>query len=122
MVPKKILLIDDDIRVGNLIQRFLFEEKYQVTVVNNGTEGIEKAKVIIPDIIFCDIMMPEVDGYEVLSQIRSHDATKKIPFIFVTAKSDTSDFLTGMSKGADGYFSKPITREDLIELIETHTM
>lgn len=122
MIPKKILLIDDDIRVGNLIQRFLFEEKYQVTVVNNGKEGIEQALRIVPDIIFCDIMMPETDGYEVLSQIRANGSTKKIPFIFVTAKSDTADFLTGMSKGADGYFSKPITREDLVELIETHTM
>jgi CheY-like chemotaxis protein len=119
---KTILLIDDDIRVSGLLKRFLYEAKYDVLEASNGTKGLELAKERKPDIILCDIMMPEMDGYTVLKHIRGDTETKAIPFIFLTAKDGTSDFLTGISKGADGYLSKPISREDLIETIETHTM
>jgi CheY-like chemotaxis protein len=119
---KTILLIDDDIRVSGLLKRFLYEAKYNVLEASNGTKGLELAKQEKPDIILCDIMMPEMDGYTVLKHIRGDADTKGIPFIFLTAKDGTSDFLTGISKGADGYLSKPISREDLVETIETHTM
>jgi CheY-like chemotaxis protein len=119
---KTILLIDDDIRVSGLLKRFLYEAKYNVVEANSGPKGIEAAKQLKPDIILCDIMMPEMDGYAVLKEIRANSELKGIPFIFLTAKDGTSDFLTGISKGADGYLSKPISREDLVETIETHTM
>ena len=119
---KTILLIDDDIRVSSLLKRFLYEAKYNVLEANSGSKGIETAKQSKPDIILCDIMMPEMDGYTVLKHIRADADTKAIPFIFLTAKDGTSDFLTGISKGADGYLAKPISREDLIETIETHTL
>lgn len=122
MQQKTILLIDDDIRVSGLLKRFLYEAKYNVIEANNGTKGIELAKSMKPDIILCDIMMPEMDGYTVLKHIRSDSDTKPIPFIFLTAKDGTSDFLTGISKGADGYLAKPISREDLVETIESHTL
>jgi CheY-like chemotaxis protein len=119
---KTILLIDDDIRVSSLLKRFLYEAKYNVVEANSGSKGIELAKTSKPDIILCDIMMPEMDGYTVLKHIRADGDTKSIPFIFLTAKDGTSDFLTGISKGADGYLAKPISREDLVETIETHTL
>lgn len=119
---KTILLIDDDIRVSSLLKRFLYESKYNVLEANSGSKGIEMAKASKPDIILCDIMMPEMDGYTVLKHIRSDNDTKAIPFIFLTAKDGTSDFLTGISKGADGYLAKPISREDLVETIESHTL
>ena len=122
MSTVKVLLIDDDIRVSALLKRFLYEKMYDVISAENGPQGIEMAKTQKPDIIFCDIMMPEMDGYTVLKHIRSDGDTKGIPFIFLTAKDGTSDFLTGISKGADGYLAKPISREDLIETIETHTI
>jgi CheY-like chemotaxis protein len=119
---KTILLIDDDIRVSSLLKRFLYEAKYNVIEANSGSKGLEIAKSTKPDIILCDIMMPEMDGYAVLKHIRADNDTKSIPFIFLTAKDGTSDFLTGISKGADGYLAKPISREDLVETIETHTI
>jgi DNA-binding response OmpR family regulator len=119
---KTILLIDDDIRVSGLLKRFLYEAKYNVMEANGGVEGVRMAQESKPDIILCDIMMPEMDGFAVLKEIRGSSTTKTIPFIFLTAKDGTSDFLTGISKGADGYLSKPISREDLVETIETHTM
>ncbi len=122
MTQKTILLIDDDIRVSGLLKRFLYEAKYNVIEANSGGKGIEMAKSTKPDIILCDIMMPEMDGYTVLKHIRSDADTKSIPFIFLTAKDGTSDFLTGISKGADGYLAKPISREDLVETIESHTL
>jgi CheY-like chemotaxis protein len=105
-----------------LLKRFLYEAKYNVVEANSGSKGIELAKENKPDIILCDIMMPEMDGYTVLKHIRADGDTKGIPFIFLTAKDGTSDFLTGISKGADGYLAKPISREDLVETIETHTL
>jgi CheY-like chemotaxis protein len=119
---KTILLIDDDIRVSGLLKRFLYESKYNVIEANSGAEGVRVARQLKPDIILCDIMMPEMDGFAVLKEIRASEDTRSIPFIFLTAKDGTSDFLTGISKGADGYLSKPISREDLVETIETHTM
>lgn len=120
MKQKRILLIDDDLRIGHLFKRMLHEPVYDVTTAGGGEDGIVAAKTIQPDIIFCDIVMPELNGYEVLKHIKNDTSTRAIPFIFISSKTDTADFLTGMSKGADGYFGKPITREELIEIIETH--
>lgn len=113
-----VLLIDDDIRVSELLKRFLYESTYNVISAENGIKGIEAAIKHKPDIIFCDIMMPELDGYGVLKQIRSDARTKDIPFFFLTAKTQTEDFMNGIRAGATGYQAKPTTREELIEAIE----
>lgn len=113
-----VLLIDDDIRVSELLKRFLYESTYNVISAENGIKGIEAAVKHKPDIIFCDIMMPELDGYGVLKQIRSDARTKDIPFFFLTAKTQTEDFMNGIRAGATGYQAKPTTREELIEAIE----
>lgn len=118
MSTVKVLLIDDDIRVSALLKRFLYEKMYDVISAENGPQGIEMAKTEKPDIIFCDIMMPEMDGYGVLKALRMDERTKDIPFFFLTAKSKTEDFMEGISAGATGYHAKPTSREELIEAIQ----
>jgi two-component system, sensor histidine kinase and response regulator len=113
-----VLLIDDDIRVSQLLKRFLYETTYNVISAENGIKGVEAARKHKPDIIFCDIMMPELDGYGVLQQIRSDTLTKDIPFFFLTAKTQTEDFMIGIRAGATGYQAKPTSREELVEAIQ----
>ena len=113
-----VLLIDDDIRVSALLKRFLYEKTYNVISVENGIKGVEAARTHKPDIIFCDIMMPELDGYGVLEQIRGDATIKNIPFFFLTAKTQTEDFMQGIRAGATGYHAKPTSREELVEAIQ----
>jgi CheY-like chemotaxis protein len=113
-----VLLIDDDIRVSELLKRFLYEKIYNVISAENGIKGVAAAQKHKPDIIFCDIMMPELDGYGVLQQIRSDANTKDIPFFFLTAKSQTEDFMQGIRAGATGYHAKPTSRDELVEAIQ----
>jgi CheY-like chemotaxis protein len=113
-----VLLIDDDMRVSELLKRFLFEKTYNVISAENGVKGVEAAFKHNPDIIFCDIMMPEMDGYGVLKEIRADARTKNIPFFFLTAKSQTEDFMAGIRAGATGYQAKPTSRDELIEAIQ----
>jgi CheY-like chemotaxis protein len=117
-----VLLIDDDIRVSQLLKRFLYETTYNVISAESGIKGIEMAQKQKPDIIFCDIMMPEMDGYGVLKEIRSDDRTKDIPFFFLTAKTQTEDFMTGIRAGATGYQAKPTSREELVEAIQGNVL
>ncbi len=117
-----VLLIDDDIRVSELLKRFLYEKMYNVISAENGVKGIEAAQTHLPDIIFCDIMMPELDGFGVLKQILSDERTKGIPFFFLTSKTETEDFLEGISAGATGYHAKPTSRQELVEAIQGNVM
>ncbi|MBL7991728.1 MAG: response regulator [Candidatus Kapabacteria bacterium] len=121
MSQTKILIIDDDIRMESVMKRFLFEKKYTLTFANDGEQGIEKAKNLLPDIILCDIVMPTMDGFQVLQHLKRNPPIKPPVFIFLSAKSTTDDFLLGIAKGADGYLAKPISRNDLVETIESHT-
>jgi len=115
---KKILLIEDNLDVREMTTEILELENYEVTTAENGKIGIEKAKLFAPDLILCDIMMPEVDGYEVYAELSEDHSTASIPFIFLTAKSEKSDFRKGMTMGADDYLTKPFEAQDLIEAIE----
>ncbi|MBT2161623.1 response regulator [Zobellia barbeyronii] len=115
---KKILLIEDNLDVREMTAEILELENYEVTTAENGKIGVEKARSFTPDIILCDIMMPELDGYGVYEQLSEDQATASIPFIFLTAKSEKADFRKGMTMGADDYLTKPFEAEDLIEAIE----
>ncbi|WP_186758064.1 response regulator [Echinicola salinicaeni] len=114
----KILLIEDHTEMAENISSILEFAQYQVQVAKDGKEGVEMAKNFVPDLILCDIMMPELDGYSVL-HILSHDSkTADIPFIFLTAKADKKDFREGMNLGADDYISKPFEGLDLLKVVE----
>lgn len=116
---KKVLLIEDDDIVRENTAEILELANYQVETAKNGRIGIEKAKTFLPDIILCDIMMPEIDGYGVL-QIHSREPIiSRIPFIFITAKTDHSDVRKGMNLGADDYILKPFQESELLTAIES---
>lgn len=116
---KKILLIEDDVTVRENTAELLELSNYDVITASNGKNGIEKAKQTLPDIIVCDIMMPEIDGYGVLQELSKHPETINIPFIFLSAKTEHKDIRKGMDLGADDYLTKPFEEEDLLSAIES---
>ncbi|MEC4812159.1 MAG: response regulator [Scytonema sp. PMC 1069.18] len=116
---QKILVIEDESNVRQNIEELLTYENFKVMVADNGRIGIQLAQAQIPDLIICDVMMPEIDGHEVLKILRQQLTTATIPFIFLTAKSDKTDFRQGMELGADDYLTKPFTRAELLSAISS---
>ncbi len=114
-----ILLIEDNNEMRENIAEILELANYKVHTASNGKEGLKKAKSLLPNLIVSDIMMPVMDGYEVLYLLGKYEKTKKIPFIFLTAKSEPSDFRKGMNLGADDYLVKPFEEMDLLNVVET---
>lgn len=115
----KILLIDDDQPVRSGIRDLLEVKDYTVFTVDNGIDGIRIAQEINPDLILCDIMMPVMDGYQVLSELKKEPSTMFIPFVYLTSKIDMADMRYGMGMGADDYIVKPFAAKDLYRSIET---
>jgi EAL domain-containing protein (putative c-di-GMP-specific phosphodiesterase class I)/AmiR/NasT family two-component response regulator len=113
----RILVIEDELAVRENLVELLEAEGFETIAAPNGNIGIQKALSESPDLILCDMMMPEVDGYGVLTNLREEPATATIPFIFLTAKSAKSDFRQGMDLGADDYITKPFTRAELLSAI-----
>lgn len=113
------MLIEDNFEVRENTSELLELADYTVVTAENGKIGVQKAKELLPDLIICDIMMPELDGYGVLQLLSKNTVTNSIPFIFLSAKSEKSDFRKGMSLGADDYLTKPFDEMDLINAIET---
>ncbi|UBF29249.1 EAL domain-containing protein [Kovacikia minuta CCNUW1] len=110
----QLLVIEDDANVRTLILKLLQAEGFEVISANDGQAGIQLAQALEPDLILCDIMMPECDGYEVLQRLRQHAGTANIPFIFLSAKSERIDLRQGMELGADDYLTKPFKRAELL--------
>lgn len=115
---KKILLIEDNAEIRENIAEILSLANYQVAEAENGKMGVEQAKKEKPDLIICDIMMPQLDGYGVLHLLGKDPATTGIPFIFLTAKSEKEDFRKGMNLGADDYLIKPFDDLELLDAVE----
>lgn len=116
---KKILLIEDNKEMRENTAEILELANYEVITAPNGKAGVEKAANEIPDLIICDIMMPDLDGYGVLYLLGKNQATAGIPFIFLTAKAEKADLRNGMSMGADDYLTKPFEEMELLNAIET---
>lgn len=114
---KKILIIEDQPQMRRKLVMILEREQFQVAAAPNGLIGLDLARSDPPDLIICDIMMPELDGYEVLEALRADKATATIPFIFLTAKGERVDQRAGMSIGADDYLTKPVLKDDLLDSI-----
>ncbi len=114
---KKILVIEDEAPVLTNIVEILESGGFNAIGAENGQVGVQLATQEIPDLIICDIMMPVLDGYGVLTQLRSQPLTEIIPFIFLTAKADKGDLRQGMNLGADDYISKPFRRKELLEAV-----
>ena len=115
----KLLLIEDNPEVRENTAELLELSNYEVITAENGKIGVEYARQHKPDLIICDIMMPELDGYGVLFSLSKNPQTAAIPFIFLSAKADKTDIRRGMTLGADDYLTKPFTEMELLEAVET---
>lgn len=116
---KKILLIEDNNEIRENTAEILSLADYAVITAENGKIGVERAQAESPDLIICDIMMPELDGYGVLHILSKKPEMAAIPFIFLTAKTEKSDVRKGMELGADDYLTKPFDDNELLNAIET---
>ena len=116
---KKILVIEDNEEVRENLEEILELSGYQVITAEDGKVGVEKALTNPPDLILCDVMMPHLDGFGVLNILSKKSATSNVPFIFLTAKTEKSDFRRGMNLGADDYVTKPFYKDELLDVIET---
>jgi DNA-binding response OmpR family regulator len=115
----KILVIEDNFKMRDNIIEILQLSNYEVYSADNGKKGLEMALKYLPDVILCDIMMDELDGYGVLLMLNKHPETSTIPFIFITAKTQKQDLRKGMEMGADDYLMKPFNDLELLNAIET---
>lgn len=116
---KKVLLIEDDFSLRENTAEILELSGYKVIMAPNGRVGVAHAKTDLPDVIICDIMMPEMDGYGVLQELSADDRTKYIPFIFLSAKTERAEIRMGMDLGADDYLTKPFEEDELLSAIES---
>lgn len=115
----KILVVEDEILLGESMCEILTYEGYEVILAENGEIGLQAVFEQMPDLILCDIMMPVMDGHELLYRIRTNENTKLIPFIFMTAMAKRSDLRAGMELGSDDYLTKPCSREELLTAVGT---
>src|SRR5215510_9213698 len=116
---KKILVIEDEPEMRRNITALLRYRGYEPVAAENGRQGTEAARREKPDLILCDVMMPELDGYGVLQALQKDASLARIPFIFLTAKGEKEDLRSGMNLGADDYLTKPVGNDELIQAIET---
>jgi diguanylate cyclase len=116
-VKQKILVIEDETPIRTNILKILNFKGFETVGAEDGEVGIEQAKRHLPDLIICDIMMPQVDGYGVLYALRQDPETAAIPLIFLTAKAERSDLRQGMNLGADDYLTKPFSSAELLEAV-----
>jgi DNA-binding NarL/FixJ family response regulator len=115
---KKILVIEDQAPMRRNIALLLEMEGFEVVTAANGAAGLETARKEKPDLILCDVMMPEMDGYGVVQALRGEKEFATTPFIFLTARGDRGDVRVGMNFGADDYLTKPVIREDLLAAVQ----
>jgi CRP-like cAMP-binding protein/CheY-like chemotaxis protein len=115
---KKILLIEDNPEMRENTAEILELANYEVITAKNGKEGVLQAASDVPDLIICDIMMPELDGYGVLHMLGKDERTAAIPFVFLTAKAEKEDYRKGMTMGADDYLTKPYDDVELLNAVE----
>ncbi|MBN2062631.1 MAG: response regulator [Deltaproteobacteria bacterium] len=117
MMNKRILIVDDDEMVLIAVNELLKQEGYEVDPVSSGSEAIEKLGQGTYDLIMLDIIMPEMDGFELCRKIREMDTNKETPVVFLSAKNQDKDRVAGMEAGANLFLSKPISPDKLLSII-----
>ena len=116
---KKILVVEDAQSLRKDIVEMLGFEGFEAIGAENGLVGVDRARQVLPDLIICDIMMPGLDGYGVLEELRKDTLTSTIPFIFLTARTDRVDVRQGMELGADDFLTKPFHAAELLATVRT---
>jgi DNA-binding NarL/FixJ family response regulator len=116
--PKRLLVVDDDPNLVLLVKDYLEFRGYEVVAASNGLEALEVMRRLTPDLVICDVMMPEMDGYTFVQTLRSDRATDWIPVIFLSARGQTADRVRGLNTGADAYLVKPFEPEELVAQVE----
>lgn len=117
-MTRNILVVDDDPAIQKVLKQALQMEGYEVTTADDGEEALTALEARVPDVVVLDVMMPKVDGFEVLQRIREGDQTSNLPVILLTAKSATEDVWEGWRRGVDYYMTKPFDVEELLTFIE----
>ncbi|MCC7118920.1 MAG: response regulator [Anaerolineales bacterium] len=119
MNDKKILCIEDEAEMIDLIRLILGRRGFEVQGATGGVEGVKKVKATLPDLVLLDLMMPDMDGWEVYQQIKADETTRKIPVIVVTAKAQNIDKVLGLHIAkVDDYITKPFSPQDLLASVE----
>jgi two-component system response regulator VicR len=119
MAPARILCIDDEKEIIDLIRLILSRKGYEVAAATSGEEGLAKAHSWMPDLVLLDLMMPDMDGWEVFHRIRADSSLAKIPVIVVTARAQSIDRVLGLHVArVNDYISKPFTPQELLESVE----
>lgn len=117
-MPKKILAVDDEKHIVRLVQVNLERAGYQVLTAYDGIDALEKVKAEKPDMIVCDVMMPRMDGFEVLRNLKADAGTRDIPVIMLTAKAQDADVFKGWQSGVDAYLTKPFNPMELLAFVK----
>lgn len=113
MSKHRLLVVEDDFDISNMLRIYFAGQGYGVDVATRGSDALEKTRQNIPELIVLDIMLPDIDGFEVCRQLRTNTRTSHIPVIFLTQKDERSDRLQGLELGADDYITKPFDIEEL---------
>jgi PleD family two-component response regulator len=113
MSKGRILVVEDDFDISNMLRIYFESQDFEVTVASRGAEGLELTRQQLPHVIVLDIMLPDIDGYEVCRRLRSNLRTSHVPIIFLTQKDERSDRIAGLELGADDYITKPFDIEEL---------
>ncbi len=116
---KTILLIEDNLEILENLKEFLELEGFKTLATNNGKKGVSLAMEFIPDLIICDVLMPEMNGHTVLKKLLSKPETAEIPFIFSSALSESIDVEDALNNGADDYLNKPFELEQLLNIVRS---
>ncbi|HEY9850924.1 MAG TPA: response regulator transcription factor [Leptolyngbyaceae cyanobacterium] len=114
----QLLLVDDEPGLRDAVQAYLEDSNFQVDVAANASEGWQKLQQYTPDLVITDIMMPKVDGYQFLKQMREDPRFKTLPVVFLTARGMTKDRIQGYNAGCDAYLSKPFDPDELVAIVE----
>ena len=117
-MKKKILVVDDEEDILHFLELVLREKGYEVATASSGHEALTRAQMVKPDLILLDIMMPQMDGWEVLKLLRVDDETAQIPVAMLSARTEAKDRVQGLQEGAVDYICKPFSLQDLLTKIE----
>jgi two-component system alkaline phosphatase synthesis response regulator PhoP/two-component system response regulator VicR len=117
-MPKKILAVDDEKHIVRLVQVNLERQGYEVITASDGREALQKVEEERPDLVVLDVMMPYMDGFEVLQHLRRNPSTRDIPVIMLTAKAQDADVFRGWQSGVDCYLTKPFNPMELISFVK----